>query len=816
MNEDSAATRTELEQAHLRIRQLEQQLAEANHTLEAIRRGEIDALVISQGDHQQVLSLDKDQLWIIADAVPAILGYVDKSLHFRFVNRQYESWFNRPRHEIRGKHVSEILGAEAFEVLRPIYETCLSGQEVTYDGWAPLRTGKKFIRARYIPDRDPSGTVNGFFVLALDYTEQKLSEDVLLKETQRTQLILESISDCFYTLDRNFVIRDLNPQAVPFFGGTRESVLGRSLWEIFPALIGSDVEKEYRRALDQNVPVHLEIPSQRLPGVWLEIRIYPYLDGLSVFFRDITSRKQAESRMREGEQRLRTALESGRMVAWEYDIATASAHFSETAATVLGLASSTLTRPGSDIWSCVHPADKSRYQETVVTALRNRSSYRVTFRFVRPDNNVEIWVEDSGQVICDESGKPARIVGVAHDTTDRRMAERNLEQARLEADAANRAKSEFIANMSHEIRTPMTAILGYADVLAAHLVDPDNLQCVQTIRRNGRFLLEIINDILDLSKIEAGRLEVSRERVAIPPMVHELIDLMRMRAEERGISLAVEFEGRVPAVIESDSKRLRQILVNLLGNAVKFTEEGSVNLVVRHEPDEGQLIFEVSDTGIGISQEHQRRLFHPFTQADTGVARQYEGTGLGLSISRRLADMLGGKIELESQVGQGSTFRLILDVSQDRVLQLVEPPPFDPARPPTSEPTPRRLSCRALVVDDRRDVRYLAQHFIEEAGGIVLTASNGREAVDLVQEHQSNGDGIDVIVMDIQMPIMDGYAAARQLRANGFSRPIIALTANAMQGDRDKCLAAGYDDYTSKPIDGPRLVSLIYRYTERR
>jgi two-component system CheB/CheR fusion protein len=399
------------------------------------------------------------------------------------------------------------------------------------------------------------------------------------------------------------------------------------------------------------------------------------------------------------------------------------------------------------------------------------------------------------------------------ELAERRQAEEELREAREAADAANRAKSEFLANMSHEIRTPMTAILGYADVLGRHLTDPDNLQCVETIRRNGQFLLEIINDILDLSRIEAGKLDVERRRFRPDEVVAEVCSLMEIRAHEKRLPLALEYDGEIPETVESDPTRLRQILVNLIGNAIKFTETGGVRLTVRFVPQEEKLRFDVADTGVGMSQEQQDRLFQPFTQADTSVTRRFGGSGLGLAICRRLTEMLGGEISFHSRLHQGSTFTFSIDTGPLEGVPLATPnKALELSAEDDQETLP--LSCLALVVDDRRDIRYLAQHFLEQAGARVKTAQNGREAIDAIQAAQAQGEPFDVVVLDMQMPEMDGYEAASRLRAQGIQTPIIALTAAAMQGDRERCIQAGCDDYTSKPIHGARLVELVARYTQ--
>ena len=351
--------------------------------------------------------------------------------------------------------------------------------------------------------------------------------------------------------------------------------------------------------------------------------------------------------------------------------------------------------------------------------------------------------------------------------TERTQFERELDKARREADSANRSKSEFVANMSHEIRTPMTAILGYADVLAAHLLDEDDLHCVETIRRNGRFLLEIINDILDLSKIEAGRLDMNLEPIRIDSLVNDILAMMRLRAVERGLKLDAEFAGRIPETIESDPRRVRQILINLIGNAIKFTDRGSVRLRITFDESRSQIVFEVTDTGIGISEELQGRLFRPFTQADASVTRHYEGTGLGLAITRRLAEMLGGQVSVESRLQHGSTFRVTLSTGSLEGVRLVEPRLVEETSS-VAPGVPNLADCRVLVVDDRSEIRFLAKQFIEKSGATVEVAVDGDDALCAIERSECRDEPFDVVLLDMQMPVKDGYTTARELRARGF------------------------------------------------
>jgi signal transduction histidine kinase/ActR/RegA family two-component response regulator len=381
-----------------------------------------------------------------------------------------------------------------------------------------------------------------------------------------------------------------------------------------------------------------------------------------------------------------------------------------------------------------------------------------------------------------------------------------LEVARLAADSASQAKSHFLANMSHEIRTPMTAILGFADLLTEPGQSPaERLECVRIIQRSGEHLLSIINDILDLSKIESGHMTTDRIRCSPLRIVADVTSLMRPKAAAKGLSLSVSCPDPVPETILTDPTRLRQVLMNLVSNAVKFTEDGGVTIAVSLEQKPGTepaLVIEVRDTGIGMTPEQIGRIFQPFVQADSSTSRRYGGTGLGLSISRRLARMLGGDISITSEPGLGSQVAARFAAGPLDGVRLVHfggEALADEAAP--AGPDRIGLRGRILLAEDGPDNQRLIAFHLRKAGAAVDIAENGRIAVDRALGALASGRPYDLIIMDMQMPELDGYAAAAELRRRGYAGPIVALTAHAMTGDRERCLAAGCTEYATKPID---------------
>lgn len=421
----------------------------------------------------------------------------------------------------------------------------------------------------------------------------------------------------------------------------------------------------------------------------------------------------------------------------------------------------------------------------------------------------------SARRLIQQSDKAEKILIAFHDITNEKRAEAEASTAKVAAETANKAKSDFLANMSHEIRTPLSAILGYSEMLASSgHAKAEALHPATRIRRNVEHLTELIDEILDIAKIEADKLEVERIKFALLPELAETYALLESRAEEKSLTLNVAFDGAVPETIESCPRRLRQILLNIAGNALKFTERGNVSIAVKVLPPESgttKLSFVVTDTGCGLTPDQQARLFSPFSQADSSVTRRFGGTGLGLTLARRLAQALGGDVVLSaSDHGKGSTFTVTIDpgpLSGVRMIEGVTKKILDRQKEPIADwfVASQRLSgVRALLVEDGPDNQLLLSHFLTCSGATADVANNGEEGVKKAQ-----AGTYDVVLMDIQMPLLDGYEATRRLKAGGYQTPIVALTAHAMQGERERCLAAGCVGYISKPVKPGALIDLV-------
>ena len=405
-----------------------------------------------------------------------------------------------------------------------------------------------------------------------------------------------------------------------------------------------------------------------------------------------------------------------------------------------------------------------------------------------------------------------------NEELEREVAARTaeLEKAKLGAERASQAKSAFLANMSHEIRTPLNAIIGFTNVLEQEGDDAEARGShIRTIQRNGDHLLTVISDVLDLSKIEAGQMDVEILETDTAELLLDVHAILNERAVDRGNELLVELDTPVPKTVRTDPTRVRQILINLVGNAIKFTEKGTVRVGAAIE--EGRLVLRVSDTGIGLSREQIAKIFTPFSQADGSTTRKFGGTGLGLTISRQLAEKLGGDLEAEGTPGVGSTFIVRIDpgdVTGVETITRLESSGSREESPVSSDEEPQ-LQARVLLAEDGPDNRRLITHLLKGTGIELECVGDGRQAVDAVIERAQSERPFDLVLMDMQMPVLDGLGATQELRARGSTIPIVALTANAMADDRRRCLENGFDEYMTKPAKRREIVGCIRAQLER-
>jgi PAS domain S-box-containing protein len=523
---------------------------------------------------------------------------------------------------------------------------------------------------------------------------------------------------------------------------------------------------------------------------------------------DITVQHESEGKIRLERKRLELALSGGNLGLWDWNVITGEVVFNARWAEMLGERIEDIPSTISAWVERAHPDDLPLCQESIEAHFAGKEEFYEATHRMKHVNGSWLWILDRGQLVERTSdGKPLRMVGTHLDITPHVEAQRK-------AEAASTAKAQFLANMSHEIRTPMNGIIGTTQILLDTELTPGQRSLLKDVDYSANTLLTIINDILDLSKIESGKLEITPVGFDLYSMIEKTISIVRTKAEEKQIKVLLDIAPSVPRFILSDDTRLRQILINLIGNSIKFTvNKGGVVLRVSKETlaEKGDvLVFGVSDTGIGIADDKIAEIFKPFTQADSGTTRKYGGTGLGLSIARQLVEMMGGDITVTSKLNVGSSFRFTVplvhgpdtSVAESCWSQEFSSPLFTSIRAPT-----------ILLVEDNAVNLRIALRVLEKFGCKVKVASNGEEAVDLFKAHR---ESIEAIFMDCQMPVMSGYEATRAIRElevnSGQRMPIIAMTANAMKGDRELCLESGMDDYLSKPLERGLIAAMLTRY----
>lgn len=504
------------------------------------------------------------------------------------------------------------------------------------------------------------------------------------------------------------------------------------------------------------------------------------------------------------QHRLALALEAAGMGLWEYDCRTHAIEFSDNWRDLFGH----LHDPclGAAQFDALVPGDEREGVRSARRQLLKGEVDRIALehQVVAPSGE-SAWMLTEAQVTeRSAGGRALKILGTCKDITARKKADVALRAALQAADQANRAKSEFLATMSHEIRTPLNGVVGLTELLTAAELPPMEADAVGMIASCARSLLGVVDNVLDFSRIEAGRLTLEPIPVDVRRLAHELGDVFGVRGSEKGVRFELSVQPDVPQWITADPVRLRQILLNLLGNALKFTAAGRFGLAVRVEGGrEPALVFDVEDTGIGISPEDQQLLFTRFTQVDASNTRRYSGSGLGLAICRQLARLMEGDVAVASHAGQGSTFSLRLP------LQGAAPAV---ATAPAAPRAQARRDASLLLVEDNPVNRLVAQRLLQMLGyQNIATANDGREAVAACAQRQ-----FDLVLMDCQMPEMDGWEATRHLRAAGHRMPIIALTASAVAGDRERCLSVGMNDYLTKPIESALMAEKIDRWLEEQ
>jgi PAS domain S-box-containing protein len=688
-----------------------------------------------------------------------------------------------------------------------------------------------WVSAAIAPIRNGSGEITSYVSVTGDITAQKKAEEGLRESEAKLRTILDSIFTGILVIDpETHTVVDVNPEAARIIGESRENIIGQICHRYLCfATKGQCPVTDLGQSMDNSERLLIRADGSRCPIIKTVTSItYDGRPHLLESFVDITQLKRTAEALQVSEEKYRSLFDNAQVGIFQSRISDARIlECNDRLAEIFGY-------DGQEEMKALFPGLKayldSEDRERMLAGIRagNFKGYEALLR--RKDGS-PIWLLFSARLMEDKG----LLEGVVIDITDRKQAEAELVQAKLavekanqdlqetltqvnrmaeEARVANQAKSEFLAHMSHEIRTPINGIMGMNGLLLDTSLTSEQRDYAKTIDKSANALLTIINDILDFSKIEAGRLELESLDFDLTQTVKDVIDLLTVRASEKGLRLSLKMDKKIPAFVKGDPGRLRQILTNLVGNAIKFTETGQISLTVNREresEDHHWISIDVTDTGIGIPPEKLNVLFKAFSQVDASTTRKYGGTGLGLSISKQLAEKMGGTIRVQSRPGEGSTFGLTVRLEKSAGIK--EDPSDHVQSHPKDEKEIKREDVRILLAEDNPVNQLVARKMLEKQGFQVKTAANGFEVLTALKESSYH-----LILMDVQMPEMDGLETTRAIRQPGTevsnpAIPIIALTANAIKGDREMCLEAGMNDYLSKPIEAKQLIAKVHLWT---
>ncbi len=641
--------------------------------------------------------------------------------------------------------------------------------------------------------------------------ERKRSEAELRESEKRFRLAFRTSPDSI-NINRlsDGMYLDINEGFTKIMGYTPEEAIGRTSLELN---IWKSPEDRQRLVQGLQASGYVENLEARFVGKDGKVRTglmsarVLELHGEKVILsvtRDITERKQAEEALQRANARLNEAQRIGGIGDWAWDPETDTVTWSEHLYAIFGLDPGQPSPDYEGQLALYRPEDAPRLHEAVTRALLDGEAYELEMGSTRPDGR-EIKVLVRGVPQVDEEGRVIGLFGSVLDVTERKQVEEALLAAKLEAEAASRAKSVFLANMSHEIRTPLNGIMGMLQILKLAQLMPEEKDYVESALQSSRRLARLLADVLDISRVEAGRLEV--EKVPFDPrdVFESLRQLFLPSATQKGLVFDCRLDPAIPAKLSGDAARLQQVLSNLAGNAIKFTTSGHVELeaflLATSDSEQHRVLFSVADTGIGIADESLDHLFDAFTQGESSYRRQYQGAGLGLAISKHLVSLMGGNMSVVSKLGVGTTFFVCIP------FQCVESVP----ETDSVAERPIRRGLRVLLADDDEVTRFSASRLVEIAGYEVRAVENGEQALQALRD-----DHYDLVLMDIQMPVMDGVEATRAIRQglsgnNSSTIPIVAMTAYAMLGDRERFLDAGMDDYIAKPVEVEALKKVLDR-----
>jgi PAS domain S-box-containing protein len=652
-----------------------------------------------------------------------------------------------------------------------------------------------------------------FTIVPMEQDREQLQDDKAEVEEslRRVRFSVDHTSDLLLWLDEEGMLFDFNQQTMEILARSEDELRGAPLWQVDTTITadkwgdiwagasgkGSNYEGKLLSSGGEEIPVDIIAIRQQFNGG----------EHLFLVMRDARSRKEAESRLRDQLYFTNTLIDTIPSPIFYKDMDGQYLGCNQAFEEMLGLSREKLI--GKTVYD-ISPNDLAEsYHKSDMDLIRNGRAQIYESEVVGHDRICRNVIFHKA-VFKDSDGKRAGLVGVFVDITELKEYEAELLLSRDKAEVANRAKSEFLAVMSHEIRTPLNAILGVTEILQGTDIDSDQSNFLGVLKRAGNNLLTLIEDILDITQIESGLMTFKNSPINIKELTCDALEVHAQSAGNKGLCLSHHIDPATPEQFYSDPKRIRQILLNLLGNAVKFTEQGDVELQISNHNSQG-ILFSIRDTGIGISEENRTLIFEPFSQADSSLTRQYGGVGLGLSICKRLVDAMGGRIWVEGGLGKGSIFHFYLTSAANNQ-HLDQSFLADKIQGESVRTTEGKSSI--LLAEDDTDNAMVIEAYLNSTLHQVDIVTNGNQAVEKIQ----SGKQYDLVLMDIQMPVMDGLEATRQIRVwendHGYSRaPIIALTAHAMTGDKEKSLAAGCDGHITKPITKKKLLEVIDQHT---
>ena len=738
-----------------------------------------------------------------------------------YVNDKFTEISGYSREELLGTNHRLInSGHHPAEFFENLWSTIRAGRVWHGEICNRAKSGRLYwVQATIVPLLDTQGQPERFIAIRTEITERKLMEAALKAAESRLRHVTNAVPGVLYQCqmpaeggaprytfvsERLKELRGLEPAELLADGNA-------SARQLFP----EDLERcaaSTARSVQQRTPwsddFRIRLPDGTVRWLRGESRPEPELtpDGQLVFtglWQDVTPLKEAHARLRDITESIPVAVfQILRPAEGASHIVFCSAALQR----ICGLSPDMAVADPDAMMARVHPEDRLRMVQSFEQSARDLQAWSLDYRLVHRDTGAIVWVHGEARTQRTPEGG-IEWNGYLADVTEARAVSEELRRAKDGAEAANRAKSDFLANMSHEIRTPMNGIIGMTELALDGVLDAQQREHLSIVRSSADALLRVINDILDFSKIEAGKLQIEHIPFALEPLVQEVLKPLAVRAADKGLALRCEMAPGLPARVLGDAGRLRQVLLNLLGNAIKFTEQGRVTLSLRPGRS-GEVTFTIADTGIGIPAEKLGTIFEAFSQEDSSITRRYGGTGLGLTISARLVDAMQGRIWVESTPGEGSRFHLALPLLAAG-LDEQAPMGMGSGDGPDAEPALAGASLRVLLVEDHPVNQRLAKQLLERWGHQVTLADNGERALARLADER-----FDLILMDMMMPVLDGLEATRRYRATeqGPRTPIVAMTAKAMQGDRDRCLAAGMDDYLSKPLDLREFKRLVDRY----